>query len=141
MAKKKPPEALSGTYSAIPHRLLDSGAFMGASHVARSLLFELMRQHNGRNNGHIHCTTAWLKQRGWSSVDVISKAKAELTERGLIVQTRQGGFNIGPSLFALTWIGISGFHGLDLRPGHYQLGMWALMDNQPLTKKRRSRTA
>lgn len=140
MAKKKPPEAVSGTYTAMSHRVIDSHAFMGASHIARSLLFDLMRQHNGRNNGHIQGSNAWMKERGWTSVDVIAKAKAELIERGLMVQTRQGGLNIGPSLFAFTWMPISDFHGLDLRRDHYRPGSWALLDHKRLTKKRRSRT-
>jgi hypothetical protein len=140
MAKKKPPEAVSGTYTAISHRVLDSHAFMGASHIARSLLFDLMRQHNGRNNGHIQATNAWLKQRGWASVDVIFKARNELIERGLIVLTKQGGRNIGASLYALTWMTISDFIGLDLRRDHFQQGVWARLDSEPLTKKRGTRS-
>lgn len=122
MAKKKPPEAVSGTYTAVPHRVLDSHAFMGASHVARSLLCDLVRQHNGHNNGHIQATNVWLKQRGWASVDVIFKARNELIGRGLIVLTKQGGRNIGASLYALTWLAISDFSGLDLRRDQFQPG-------------------
>jgi len=140
MAKKKPPEAVSGTYTAIPHRVLDSHAFMGASHIARSLLFDLVRQHNGRNNGHIQATNAWLKQRGWASVDVIFKARNELVERGLIVLAKQGGRNIGASLYALTWLAISDFTGLDLRRDQFHQGLWTRLDSEPLTKKRGTRS-
>jgi len=66
MAKhKKILEAPQGYYTAFPHDLLDSVAFMGASHTARSLLCELLRQHNARNNGHLHLASTWLKKRGW----------------------------------------------------------------------------
>ena len=140
MAKRRPPELVQGSYTALPHRLLDSPAFMGAGHVARSLLFDLLRQHTGSNNGHIQATNAWLKKRGWNSVDTLATAKAELIERGLIVQTKQGGLNIGPSRFALTWLSISNFVGLDIRQQSYQQGAWLLMDGVALTKKRKTRT-
>jgi hypothetical protein len=126
--KKKPIESVDGTYTAIPHRVLDSEAFKGASHIAKSLLLELLRQHNGGNNGHLQLTQNWLKKRGWISGDTIQKAKQELLERGLIVQTKQGGLNIGPSFFALTWLPISNHVGLELRPHQYHRGAWSFMD-------------
>lgn len=137
MAKrKKPSEGVSGRYSAIPHSVLDSVAFMGASHPARSLLFELLRQHDGKNNGHLHLATSWLSKRGWASADGIQKAKREALERGLIIKTREGGLNIGPDRYALTWLPISNFVGLyltqkDYHPGEYlMLGSAATAKNE-----------
>ena len=47
MAKKlKQPERIDGSYSAIPHVVLDSIAFIGASNAAKALLFAIIRQHN-----------------------------------------------------------------------------------------------
>ena len=140
MAKKRLPESVVGSYTALPHGVMDSAAFMGAGHVARSLLFDLMRQHNGKNNGHIQVTNAWHKKRGWNSVDTIASAKQELIERGLIVLTKQGGLNIGPSYYALTWMAVTNFVGLDIRPSNYQQGAWTQMDKEPLTKKRGTRS-
>ena len=51
--QKRPVEAISGLYGAIPHAVMDGVAFKGASYPAKSLLFELMRQHNGKNNGQL----------------------------------------------------------------------------------------
>jgi len=132
MAKrKKPLEAPQGLYTALPHSLLDSVAFMGASHTARSLLCELLRQHNGRNNGHLHLALSWLKKRGWTSNDVVHRAKLEFIERGLIIQTRQGGLNAGANLYAVTWLPISNFVGLDIKPKDYHPGKWRFMDSSP----------
>lgn len=128
---KKPDEAVSGRYTALPHPLLDSVAFMGASHLARSLLCDMMRQHTGGNNGRIHCATGWLQKRGWASTGQIQKAKAELVERGLIVRTKAGGLNAGPDLYALTWLKISNFVGLDLKPAQYHEGAWSLLNPLP----------
>jgi hypothetical protein len=125
MVKKiKPPEQINGTFSAIPHVVLDSSAYMGASHPARSLLLELARQINGRNNGHLQLTSSWLRKRGWRSVDVIDRAKKELINRGLVVRTRAGGLNSGPDQWAVTWLHISNYVGLDLRAPEFRRSAW-----------------
>ena len=136
MAKhRKILEAPQGYYTAFPHNLLDSVAFMGASHTARSLLCELLRQHNARNNGHFQLTSTWLKKRGWNSSDVLHRAKLELIERGLIIQTRQGGLNAGANLYAVTWLQISNFVGLDIKSKDYHPGKWRFMDSSPVIGK------
>lgn len=133
MAKhnRKPAESVTGSYTPLPHAVLDSVAFMGAGHPARSLLLELMRQHTGSNNGRLHLAQGWLRKRGWKSGDTIQRAKVELLKRELIVQTRQGGLNAGPCLFALTWLPITNFVGLELRPSEYHKGAWHFMDKLP----------
>src|ERR1700722_11212441 len=90
-SKKKFPERCAGLFAAVPHEVMDGIAFAGASHRAKSMLFELVRQHNGRNNGHLQLAMSWLRGRGWSSTDQAQKAKEELIERELIVKTRLGG--------------------------------------------------
>lgn len=142
MAKhKKPLEPCQGYYSALPHGLLDSVAFMGAGHPARSLLFDLLRQHNGRNNGHIQMAAPWMKKRGWTSNDVLHRAKLELIERGLIIQTRQGGLNAGANLYAVTWLQITNFVGLDIQSKHYHPGAWRFMDTLPVIGKHKLSSA
>lgn len=120
-----------GRYAAIPHSLLDSVAFMGASHLARSLVIELLRQHDGKNNGHLHLSTSWLKRRGWASIDGIQKAKIEVLGRGLVIKTRQGGLNFGPDKYALTWLPITNFIGLDIAQKAYHPGAYLFMNKLP----------
>ena len=108
----------------------------GRRHPARSLLYELIRQLSGRNNGHLQLASAWLKKRGWKSADVVQRAKGELLERGLIVLTRQGGLNSGPCFYAVTWLHISNFVGLDLSPQTYHPGQWGFLDKLPVAAKR-----
>ena len=91
-------------YAPLPFAVLDGAAYQGSSFPARGLLVEVVRQHSGSNNGHMQLTMAWLVRRGWTSCDVVQRAKAELIDRGLIIETRKGGLNNGPSLFALTWL-------------------------------------
>ena len=138
--RRKPVEAVSGSYTPVVHAVLDSTAFVGAGHTARSLLFELLRQHNGKNNGRLHLASPWLKRRGWTSSDVVQRAKRELIDRGLVIQTRQGGLNAGASLFALTWLDISNFTGLDIRRESYRPGAWALSTPLVIGKKQPTHT-
>jgi len=137
MAKsKKPIEAVSGSYTPLPHALLDSTAFMGASDRAKAMLLELVRQHSGRNNGHLHLAVGWLRKRGWKSTNAIQLAKAELVDRGLAVLTRRGGLNAGPDRYALTWLNVSDYAGLDLKPGTFAPGAWLFADPPPVMSKR-----
>lgn len=133
---KKPVEAVRGTYSAMPHAVMDSPAYTGASATAKALLCELIRQHNGANNGRLHLSREWLASRGWRSRSIVDKARAELIERGLIVQTKQGGMGVGASRYALTWLQITNHVGLETAPNTYHPGGWQLGNLPPTTRRK-----
>jgi hypothetical protein len=136
MSKRKPAEAVSGSYTPLPHALLDSLAFMGASDRAKVMILELLRQHNGRNNGQLQLSVGWLRKRGWTSTRAIQLAKVELQERGLALLTKRGGLNAGPDRYALTWLNVSDYAGLDLKPGTFAPGAWRFTDPLPVMSKR-----
>lgn len=134
---KKAPEAVSGSFSAVPHAVMDSNAFQGAGHPSRSLLYELIRQLSGRNNGHLQLASPWLKKRGWNSADVVQRAKAELLTRQLAIKTRLGGLNAGPDLWAVTWLPISDYTGLtEVSAMTYHPGAWHFL-NLPIPPGKR----
>ncbi|SET47093.1 hypothetical protein SAMN05216326_12930 [Nitrosomonas marina] len=134
--KKEEMETFSGSYSAIPHRVIDSDAFIGATDKAKSLLFALIRQVNGRNNGRLQLVDKWLAEHGWRSKSANKKTTEELIKRGLIVRTRQGGLNMGCSWYAVTWLPIKNFVGLDISNNSYHQGIWADC-NSPPTERRK----
>lgn len=138
MARKKDkmPERVSGQYSAFPHAVFDSVSFAGASDKAKALLLALARQLNGRNNGHLQLTTQWLKDYGYTCPANNIKARNELIERGLIVKTKQGGLNLGADLFAITWLDITNWGGLEIGPRDFNRGAYLLCD-LPATNKRK----
>jgi hypothetical protein len=136
-SKKKFPESCTGLFAATPHEVLDSVAFMGASARAKAMLFELVRQHNGRNNGHLQLAISHLRRRGWTSTDQAQKAKEELIERELIVKTRLGGLGMGPDLYAVTWLPVTDLTGLHVRRDEFLRGGWRRLDPpQPLIKRK-----
>jgi len=139
MAKKnvlKRPEKISGGYSSIPWAVLDSSSFKGASDKAKALLYALMRQHNGYNNGHLHLAKKWMNAQGWTCDENNRKSCRELISRGLITQTKWGGLKIGPNFYALNWYPISNPVGLDIDLKGYIFGAYALCDLPPSPRRK-----
>jgi hypothetical protein len=135
--RKEPlPEAFTGGYSAIPHAVLDSQAFIGLTDRGKSLLFALIRQHSGSNNGRLQLTNKWLAAHGWRSASMNKQAVAELIERGLIITTRLGGLNAGCNWYALTWLPISNFVGLDIAASNYHRGAWGGCKLPPTARRK-----
>ena len=129
-------ETISGGYGAIPWTVIDSISFKGASDKAKALLFALMRQHSGNNNGRLHLAKKWLYKQGWTCHENNSKARKELIERGLIVQTKWGGLNMGADLFALTWYDISNYVGLDITAKGYSRSAYMLCNLAPTPRRK-----
>ncbi|MDO9051998.1 MAG: hypothetical protein Q7U70_10975 [Methylotenera sp.] len=129
-------ETISGGYGAIPWTVLDSVSFKGASDKAKALLFALMRQHSGNNNGRLHLAKKWLYNQGWTCDENNRKARNELIERGLIVQTKWGGLNMGADLFALTWHEISNYVSLDISAKSYSRGAYTLCNLIPTPRRK-----
>ena len=129
-------ETISGGYGAIPWTVIDSVSFKGASDKAKALLFALMRQHSGSNNGRLHLAKKWLYNQGWTCDENNRKARNELIERGLIVQTKWGGLNMGADLFALTWHDISNYVSLDISAKSYSRGAYTLCNLVPTPRRK-----
>ena len=137
---KKPLEAPTGHYFALPHAVLDSDAWKGCSPAARALLTELCRQHSGTNNGRLHLARSWIELRGWTRPATVRKLKDELIQRRLIVQTKHGGLNAGAHQFALTWLPVSNFAGLDITAREYHPGAYLLKAIGAPEQKQKGRT-
>lgn len=125
-----------GPFGALPYSVMDSKAYIGASDHAKSLLNALIRQLNGRNNGHLHLANSWLKPKGWPSASRNQKSRDELIERSLIIQTRQGGLNAGGNLFAVTWLAIDNFVGLDVTAQTYHKGGYLCCNLEPTQRRK-----
>ena len=89
----------TGTFTQLPHAVMDSSGWRQCGGTAIKLLCDLGRQYNGRNNGDLCAAEKILP--GYAP-ETRCRALRELRHYGLLVLTRQGGLH-GPSLFELTW--------------------------------------
>ena len=112
------------SFVALPHRILECDAYFRLSAKGVKLLIDLFGQYRGKNNGDFGMAWTVMEKRGWRSRDTLSRARRELLENGLIVQTRQGGRN-KCNLYAVTWLAIDECNGkLDSPPTIVAPGYW-----------------
>lgn len=97
--------------------LLNCDDFINLRGNSIKLLIDLGRQYNGYNNGYLCASMSLMKLYDWNSNQQLQKALKILLASNLIIQTRQGGLNMGPNLYALTWQPIhEGRRKLDVPP-------------------------
>lgn len=101
--RKRDAGRVAGGFLALPWDVLDSAAFGGLSGSAVRLLLELGRQFVGDNNGRLLSSMAYLRGRGWTSADTITRAVRELEAAGFIHQTVKGHRPNCASWWAVTW--------------------------------------
>jgi hypothetical protein len=74
---------------------------------------EMARQFVKDNNGRLLASSAYLRKRGWKSVDVITRAKRELLAAGFIFETVMGQRPNKASWYAVTWQRLDRLKGYD----------------------------
>lgn len=130
-----------GQFVALPHVVLDSRAYISASTAAKTLLVDMARQFNGRNNGDLSCAWKLMEPLNWRSEATLNRAKKELIERGLISETRKGARPNKASLYGLTWLACDLCGGkLDIDHRQFPRGLYAkYVDSaeQSISKSRR----
>lgn len=117
-----------GSFRQIPLSVLEGRAYLECSPYAVKLLFDLLTQYRGQNNGDL--TTAWkiMKPRGWRSEMTLHKAKKELLNSGLIVETRMGARPNKCSLYALTFFALDENDKLEMTKRGFPRGKYKLKD-------------
>lgn len=103
----------AGGFAAVPWSVLDSQAYIGLSVHGKALLFEMARQLTGHNNGSLLCSRTKLAPRGWTSNDMLTKAKRELLDAGFLHQTVMGQRPNKASWYAVTWLVLDRIDGFD----------------------------
>ena len=102
-----------GSYTNMPHALLQHPNWLDASPGAIKLFMYLASQYRGHNNGDLSCSFTTMKKFGWSSNERLADAIEELLARGLIVRTRRGATRCACHLFAMTFLPIDDSNKLD----------------------------
>lgn len=101
-AKAAKQSRVAGPFIALPHCVLESKAYRGLSHAARSLLIDVAKQYKSRNNGSLVACDKYLRPLGWTSKQTVQRSLEALVNAKLLHLTRQGGINRA-NWYALTW--------------------------------------
>lgn len=126
----------SGAFVQLPLSVLNSRAYIECSAHAKMLLFDLVAQYRGHNNGDLCAAYSLMKLRGWKSTHTLQKAKNELQAAGLIVETRKGARPNKASLYAVTWYALDECGGkLDMTAQSFPRGAYKLKDPLPAIGK------
>lgn len=116
---------VGGSFVSIPHAILEHDNYARLSPRAVKCLLDLYAQYRGKNNGDLCAALSIMRERGWRSKDQLQKAKNELLQTKWIIQTKQGGLGIGPSLYAVTFKAIDECEGkLEVPPTTTAPGDW-----------------
>lgn len=120
-ADKRPP----GPYVALARVILLNEEFAKLSPYACKLLFDLLSQYSGQNNGNLCASWTLMKERDWRSRGTLQNAKMELIDKNFVIVTRQGGRNKA-TLLAFSFFAIDECYGKDLevRATTYPPGGW-----------------
>ena len=102
------------TFVRLPTVVLESPGFRQAGITARALLIDLAMQYSGHNNGKLTACAKYLRPLGWKSNDTVVRARRELIECGLLLETRKGARPNKAAWFALTWLDLDQGQGLDI---------------------------
>lgn len=124
-------------FLALPIVVLESPGYRSASHTARSLLLDIAMQYTGNNNGRLTASAKYLQAKGWTSNDTIVRARRELLECGLLIETRKGARPNKAAWYALSWHDLDQLTGLDLDPKRYRRGEYM----RPETQQRDTKNA
>lgn len=116
MASNKPNgRRTKARFAGIPHMLMESPNYAELNGWDVKLLLEIVKQHNGSNNGDLCATWKLMKASGWRSPSTLSLSIKRLEHYGFIEQTRQGGRH-SCNLYGLTWYPIEECKGkLDIK--------------------------
>lgn len=122
----------------IPHIVLNSEAYKTLSGNAVKLLNDIAMQYNLHNNGALLASFAHMSEkRGWTSADALSKAKKELMERELIIQTVQGQRPNKASWYGCGWWALDDFRGLEITSRDWPRGAYIRWVPPPKTPRRK----
>jgi len=114
-----------GAFVQIPLVVLSCAAYIRLSASAKALLWDVVVQYKGDNNGRL--LTGWSimsEDRGWVSKDTLNRAKAELLESGLLFETRKGARPNKSSWCAATWWPLDWTPAMDIKEQDFPRGLY-----------------
>jgi len=108
-------------FAGIPNRVLEHKDYHSLNANSVRLLLWFAYQYKGHNNGKLCAVHSQLHDKGFKSKSTLSKALAELLQKGFIELSKGSGMNKNgrsPNYYALTFEKVDevrGFH-MDIKP-------------------------
>lgn len=118
---------ISFPFVAVPIAILTGEDWARMTLRARVLMFDLMAQYNGRNNGRLTPALKAMQRRGWSSRDQLWKAKAELLTVPFAIETRKGRPPRTAAWIGFTWWPLDWHESMDIAPTGWRLMNFATL--------------
>lgn len=103
-------------FVAVPVEVLRGEHYRRLPDSARALMFDLMAQYTGKNNGRLSPSIAALEQRGWTSRDKLARAKAALLTCPFAIETRKGRPPRTGAWIGFTWWRLDWHESMDIGP-------------------------
>lgn len=119
-----------GAFLPIPMAFLTSNTYRRLSRSAKVLLLDMGAQYSftDPNNGQLIATINKLRTKGWRSEVTLFKARRELEEAQVLVETRKGGFPNRATWYAMTFFSLDWHRDYDITHEAYVRGAWRLAD-------------
>ncbi len=114
-----------GGFIQIPHAVYESAAYKGLSLSATKLLWDVVFQYRGNNNGRL--LPGWRimsEDKGWTSRSALARAKAELLESKLLFETRKGARPNKSTWCAATWWHLDWTVDMDIKEQDFPRGAY-----------------
>lgn len=128
-----------GAVMVIPHCVLNSEAYRTLSGRAAKLLFDIAMQYNKNNNGALLASWRYMSEnRGWTSSYALNKAKTEILDHDLIMQTVQGQLPNKASWYGLTWLALDNINGLEISAQAWPRGAYMRWKPENVKKGKRN---
>ena len=130
------PKGEAGSYVSMFQCVIRSKAYTSLSAHAVKLLYDLLAQYNGNNNGDLSAPFSTMsRDRNWRSKGTLNRAIKELLEAELIEVSRQGGRH-KCSLYAVTFYAVDECKGkLDIKSTLSPKSSWRKKDPLPDIKQ------
>lgn len=127
-----------GAVLVVPHIVLNSAAYMTLSGSAVKLLYDIAMQYNLSNNGALLASMRYMSERrGWTSSDMLNKARKELIDHELISLTVQGRLPNKASWYGLTWLALDIVKGLEISIQSWPRGAYSYWKPAEVMKPKR----
>lgn len=123
-----------GRFLSMPVEVMRSVAYTQLGSSAKVLLFELLLQYRGDNNGDLCAAHSMLRERGFPSESTLFAARKELKESGLVWVTRTGARPNRATLYGLTFLALDENPKLEVTARTFPRGQWRMKDPVPPLK-------